>query len=571
MIDLLLAMALIGAAWVVVFLVFLGIGSLARQIFRLAFEDAQQILDTFWLGMAFASALLLAWHLQFRIDWKPLVILSAVGLVGLLWTMPSLLRLIRRSWRPVLLLLVVLLLAGVWVSNRANDTPEFYDAGLYHFQSIQWANEYPAVRGLGNLHGRLAFNSSYHLVLAALNTGPLADRAFHVGTSLLMMVVLASICTSAYRLLRRPHQMTWSDGLNVLFLPAVMEVFLGNTLFSPETDTPVFLLGLALARQFVAFAERPSAGRSAHYNLFVMGALAALGITIKLSFAVFGITLVLVAFVKWLVKQPRPAFFRQLLVSGALIVAPVALLLVPWMLRGLILSGYPAYPSTLGAVSVDWRVPAPAADEEANWIKSWARQPEAHWSDVLGNWRWLKSWAKRYVKLDGVRIPLILAAVSALLVLYRGVERRALPGTGVSGLLLIPAALALGYWFLVAPGYRFAGAAFWIMGAAALITALSAYGQSKGTALGLISVALGLSLLYPVEDLKIVGPGPDGGFHPSPGANVEPFETDSGLVITYPIASDRCWNMPLLCTPYPNPALEQRRSGDLGAGFRVAP
>ncbi len=34
-----------------------------------------------------------------------------------------------------------------------------YDTGLYHAQSIRWIEEYGVVKGLGNLHCRLAYNS----------------------------------------------------------------------------------------------------------------------------------------------------------------------------------------------------------------------------------------------------------------------------------------------------------------------------------------------------------------------------------------------------------------------------
>ena len=37
----------------------------------------------------------------------------------------------------------------------------YFDTGLYHAQAVKWINEYGTVPGLGNLHHRLAFNSSW--------------------------------------------------------------------------------------------------------------------------------------------------------------------------------------------------------------------------------------------------------------------------------------------------------------------------------------------------------------------------------------------------------------------------
>ena len=49
-----------------------------------------------------------------------------------------------------------------------------YDTGLYHAQYIKWIRNYPVVPGLGNLHGRFAFNSMF-LVLSGLLTYKIKD------------------------------------------------------------------------------------------------------------------------------------------------------------------------------------------------------------------------------------------------------------------------------------------------------------------------------------------------------------------------------------------------------------
>jgi hypothetical protein len=45
-----------------------------------------------------------------------------------------------------------------------------YNNGLYYLQTFKWNREFPITVGLGNLHGRLAFNSILFL------TAPLTDR-----------------------------------------------------------------------------------------------------------------------------------------------------------------------------------------------------------------------------------------------------------------------------------------------------------------------------------------------------------------------------------------------------------
>ena len=53
---------------------------------------------------------------------------------------------------------------------------------------------------------------------------------------------------------------------------------------------------------------------------------------------------------------------------------------------------------------------------------------------------------------------------------------------------------------------------------------------------------------------------------------VEPRTLPSGLVVNVPSNETLCcWNAPLPCTPYPNPALRLRDPGNLEAGFRIDP
>lgn len=54
----------------------------------------------------------------------------------------------------------------------ANFTSISYDEGLYHANFIRWVNSYPCIRGIANLHGRLGFNGTWHVMAAAFNGFP---------------------------------------------------------------------------------------------------------------------------------------------------------------------------------------------------------------------------------------------------------------------------------------------------------------------------------------------------------------------------------------------------------------
>ena len=71
-----------------------------------------------------------------------------------------------------------------------------YDTGLYHAQSIRWIEEYGVVKGLGNLHCRLAYNSSSFALSALYSFGFLGGQSFHCMAGFLALV-LAKVCGSS--------------------------------------------------------------------------------------------------------------------------------------------------------------------------------------------------------------------------------------------------------------------------------------------------------------------------------------------------------------------------------------
>ncbi len=63
--------------------------------------------------------------------------------------------------RPfTILLILALFLIWAFFTSRGYL---MYDSDLYHAQSIRWIEEYGVVKGLGLIHERLAYNSSFFL------------------------------------------------------------------------------------------------------------------------------------------------------------------------------------------------------------------------------------------------------------------------------------------------------------------------------------------------------------------------------------------------------------------------
>lgn len=61
----------------------------------------------------------------------------------------------------------------------ASTAPVVYDTSLYHVQAIEWIEKYGVVKGLGNLHNRLAYNSSFFALQALFSWNSIVGQSLH--------------------------------------------------------------------------------------------------------------------------------------------------------------------------------------------------------------------------------------------------------------------------------------------------------------------------------------------------------------------------------------------------------
>jgi hypothetical protein len=466
------------------------------------------------------------------------------------------------------------MIVALWVADHSIRPPLNYDSGLYHLASVRWTSTYSIVPGLGNLHGRLAFNSSYFLYVAMFEVGPWLHKSHHVANGLLLQVLLTHLLLSGFEFWRDPRPKRAKHIFSLLLIPAVIRQVIGSDIASPTPDLAVFALGIVLSLQLLSFVRELKAAdaKDLRYKLFMILALSVIGVTVKLSFLAFGAASAGIALlVVGIYRRETEAFsFRKALGITAFL---AAVAVIPWMARGFIVSGYPAYPSTLGAFPVEWRIPIDTAAEEAKWIRSWSRLPGPHWSEVLGKWNWIGPWTVNVLKKhrEDVLSPLALVVAAVIFSLWFRKSASGAFWLRQEAFVLLPAAASLVFWFSMAPSPRFAGASFWVLAATALTFVITRFDEwNKLLAVCVIVYLWVVSpTIPPINGSNFYGPGPNHGFYPTPPANPKTFITRSGLVLYVPTDRDLCWDAPLPCTPYPRADLRLRSEGDMSAGFLV--
>ena len=93
---------------------------------------------------------------------------------------------LKNNIRYVMIFGVVALLIMVLTAQEIGH----YDTLLYHAQSIRWIEEYGVVKGLGNLHNRLAYNSSIFCLEALFGLKFLFGRSLHTVNGFVVTVLL---------------------------------------------------------------------------------------------------------------------------------------------------------------------------------------------------------------------------------------------------------------------------------------------------------------------------------------------------------------------------------------------
>ena len=448
------------------------------------------------------------------------------------------------AWIP----LIVLGLALLLLLENATHPPVNPDTNIYHAQAIHWIENFPAVPGLGNLHGRLAFNSAWFISNAIFSLSFLGPGvSFHLTSSVLFLAVMLYFWGGFGQIARREY--TPAALLKVLFFPIAFSL-LGAELSSPGTDLPVSLL-LWLIAVLWAESDQP-------FQSILIVLLATFVVTIKLSAAPILLFLPITIFAT---ENTEKFSFKIAMVWAALVLAP-------FLIRNVILSGYLLYPvPATGLFSFDWKVPLERAMGEQMAVLAWGRFPRLDAVRVLAMplSEWLPKWFN--AQTPNRRLIVDAALLSPLL---------ALPGLRLTRrfwLGWLTFLIGTLFWLFSAPDFRF-GQGFlvgtillaltpWL--AALLGRARFSSVKVSATASLLIAAYLGLALTTSFESRTLLSRL----LLPAPYDHVPTQSCDlaNGKIFCAK-AYDACSYDAFPCIPSPRPWVELRDPKNLGAGFK---
>ena len=588
--------------WVVLIAVFIGIGLPVFEFVGLKEIESDHFLGAFWVGLSATILYLLLWNLLLPVNDVALAIPCAVGALGLAthWSLITRWK-GRGAWSDRLPAILVIAAVGLWIALRAMGPPAAYETGSYHLPAVNWAKSLPVVPGLANLHWRLGFNNSNLLLAALVDRGPWEGRSTHIVSGLFLFALMIQIVLSAFRIGRGDRARLRSSAFDViLFFPVVVLIQQPDSVSSLRPDLATAVVLFVAASGLVSLLSgdrRSSRGADEFYVFVVTTLLLALSVSLKLSAAAFAASGFIIALWWWRFRAPSVDMVRRRALVW--VTAASAAMGLSWMARGVVLTGYPAYPSTIGGMPVDWRVPAAQAEAERAWIEHFGRyyydsalaSTLSYRSESAGGWGWTTGWAESLINdPDGrwrVGVPLLVAALALLAAVLARVRGWGDVRLDQSWWLLLPIAAGGVLWFVAGPRPTFGYFVFWIFAALATSsTAAAMHGVRLYAPILFAAILFGTwpvarPALYATLELGenplralagavLIEPGEDDGFYPPPTSELERFTTDSGLELYVLAAEDnRCWNGPILCTPHPSRNLRLRDPQSLRAGFTI--
>lgn len=275
-----------------------------------------------------------------------------------------------------------------------------YDTGLYHAQSIRWIEEYGVVKGLGNLHCRLAYNSASFALSALYSMAFLGGQSFHCCAGFLALI-LACVCLKVIDSLRRRVLRT-SDFARVMGIYYLVIIF--DEMVSPASDYFMVLTAFYIIIRWLDLLEEGVRETAPYGLLCVLGVFL---MTVKLSAALILLLVIYPAYD--LLKKKRWQEIGIYLLLGITTA-------LPYFIRNFLLSGWLVYPFTqIDLFRVAWKIPKGMADYDAKEIQVWGRG----YTDVtrydISMSEWMPDW---FHALPGSDRVLVAAAVMSIGILF---------------------------------------------------------------------------------------------------------------------------------------------------------
>jgi hypothetical protein len=424
------------------------------------------------------------------------------------------------------------------------------DTESYHAQSIQWIRNYAVVPGLGNIHGRLAFNSMF-FVISGLFTFQIKEILIFPLNGISYIVLIIKLI-SLYKKEYVPGN-RWKAVFYLLILLISLLIFISD-LNSPSPDIICAILIIYSFTFIINLSEE--AGQLNFVQIMLLNMVVFSCVTFKIS------SLFLVSII--ILSLNKNVFNRGLITTliGILVISP-------FIVRNYFLSGYVIYPfPSIDIFNVDWKIPIESVKAMKLEIEVWAKIWNTPYTEVikLKISDWILPWFKLLSFNDKLILSInLFSVVTFIIMLFK-------KDFYLAKIQLV-IFINLAFWFFLAPdprfayGFLFVGFSFTF----AYLIKLFEYSNYSGM-LKYINICLACFLflivcrriMFPIDTLR----NPSLWIISSPFGTVDTKDYYSGFHYRVPVPEGGCYNVEIPCVPFPLSNIVMRGE-DLQDGFKV--
>ena len=397
--------------------------------------------EYFWVGLVSTIAILQIWSLFLPVNIYPLIFIAILACVSAIFFF-------RKGVKPSKIKLtfffcsILILFVISYFASLSSGWPDTYG---YHLNAVKWSSLYKVVPGLANLHTRLGFNSSFFLFASMMDNLFLKDRSTHVALSLIASVVSIEFLWLLFKSKNR-HIKT--------FVLLVLPIFVANIVKSGQIsslsyDFAMLMVILAICIELIKGSKK---------SILIAVALSIMLVTIKLSGAVFSLVVVAYVVYKLFIEKTE---LKKIILTFAFL---GSVLLIPYVVRNIILSGWPLYPLPALKLNISWAVPESRVTGLFEVIKAWAILPGSQYHNAIGLsvWKWFPSWLARNSGSYEIRIFFLTILFFVFSIFLKFISKKNIKQN--TGLAICVAASFASILYLIfsAPDLRFGGVFFWV-------------------------------------------------------------------------------------------------------------
>ncbi len=542
--------------WVVLFLVIFLIGRLFLSHKLLEFlhlKGGGEWYEYFWVGLVIVFCILQIWSIFFPVNIYSLIFIFSLALISAVINRKDIFKIPKLNKGFILVSIPVLLV----ISYFASLPVDVYDTYLYHLVAVKWSNSFSVVRGLANLFWCMGTNSSFFLFASMIDNWFLKDRSSHIALSLMVSVISIEFIWILFK--SKEESIKWFIAFAIPLI--AISVMKKTVVVSLSTDLALAIFVLAICIEIVKNNSR---------SLFIAALLSITMLTIKLSGIVFGGGILLFILYKYF-KLNGGKLLKPILY----LVAAGTIIILPYIVRNIFLSGWPLFPLPAFGLNVAWAMPLPAVQHSYEVLRAFSIWSGPEWTEFtdLSIWQWFPDWFTRNLQNPTLKVFILSCSLFLISLFFKVfTKERCKENTNLLALGTV-SFLNIIYILIKSPDLRYAEIFVWIF-FAAIMTMFTMFILEKRQEMKKVFIMLAVSI-----SLVLVWPIRNGGspllksmrWVPQPSTEeimIKPIDGSPAFRVYKPLGgSDQCGNADLPCTPWPSNNFKEIVPGDISKGF----